>query len=90
VLGSDAVSNKLFELFHLGEAFLSGTRPNGVIVDSNFKDASRSGLKADLTYLILKCRQQLLRRPGSTKKPTALGAIFDLYPWSFIHLSKFT
>lgn len=81
--GCNPVSDELFKFFDLRETTLFLSRPEDVMIDPDFKDASHPGYECEFPDFVLERGQQLLCHPGRSKKPPALSAVFDFYSRTF-------
>ena len=77
------VSDDLLEFLDIREAPCCFARPNELSLGTDLEDTAGSGDEREFANIVLERREQFLRHPGGTEKPTALRTIFDLYPWTF-------
>jgi hypothetical protein len=77
--GCDVIASQALQLLDIRKSASLFAGPDQYALQTDVKNASCTRDKSDTAQFLFKRCQQLLRHPGGTEQPAALGAIFNLY-----------
>ena len=83
--GSDRVAEPLLQFLELRKAAFYSPRPDDLVIHTHVEDTAGARHERHFTELLLKRRQQLLRRPAGAQQPAALRAVLDFYAGCAVH-----